>query len=104
VVQEKPRVFRITLTQGLNRQIRRMCEALGYDVVRLVRIRIMHINLNALPYGQYRLLTHHEVAELRRLTARSSGEPEAAGRAAGDGWADGDWVHDSADALTDDEE
>ena len=76
VVQEKPRIFRITLTQGLNRQIRRMCEALGYDVIHLVRIRIMHINLGNLPYGQYRHLTHHEIAELRRLIAQSSGEPQ----------------------------
>lgn len=71
VIQEHARVFRITLTQGLNRQIRRMCEALGYEVVRLVRIRIMHINLGKLPYGKYRLLTHHEISELRRLTAGS---------------------------------
>jgi len=71
VVQEHARVFRIVLTQGLNRQIRRMCEALGYTVVRLVRIRIMHINLGKLPYGQYRMLSHHEVAELHRLTAGS---------------------------------
>lgn len=83
VIQEKPRVFRIVLTQGLNRQIRRMCEALGYDVLRLVRIRIMHINLRGLPYGEYRMLTHHEVAELRRLIARSSGEPESHGRMKG---------------------
>ncbi len=77
VVQEKPRVFRITLTQGLNRQIRRMCKALGFGVMHLVRIRIMHITLGSLPYGQYRHLTHHEVAELRRLIQHSSGEPLA---------------------------
>ena len=76
VTQEHPRVFRIILTQGLNRQIRRMCEALGYNVVRLVRLRIMHINLGKLPYGQYRSLTHHEVAELHRLTADSQSAPD----------------------------
>lgn len=79
VTQEKPRVFRIVLTQGLNRQIRRMCEALGYQALRLVRIRIMHINLNDLPYGQYRLLTRHEIAELHRLIASSSGNPDSEG-------------------------
>lgn len=72
VVQEHARVFRITLTQGLNRQIRRMCETLGCEVVRLVRIRIMHINLGKLPYGQFRMLTHHEIAELHRLTSDST--------------------------------
>lgn len=77
VFQEHPRVFRIVLTQGLNRQIRRMCEALGYSVERLVRLRVMHINLGKLPYGQYRLLTHHEVAELHRLTARSQSAPNS---------------------------
>lgn len=77
VYQEHPRVFRIVLTQGLNRQIRRMCETLGYTVERLVRLRVMHINLGKLPYGQYRYLTHHEVAELHRLTARSQSAPDA---------------------------
>ncbi len=76
VRQEHPKVFRIVLTQGLNRQIRRMCEALGYTVVRLVRLRIMHINLGKLPYGQYRHLTRHEIAELRRLTATSQSNPD----------------------------
>jgi 23S rRNA pseudouridine2604 synthase len=72
VVQEQTRVFRIILTQGLNRQIRRMCEALGFGVVRLVRTRIMHINLGNLPYKQYRMLTNREITELRRLTADST--------------------------------
>ncbi|NJB85327.1 23S rRNA pseudouridine2604 synthase [Lewinella marina] len=49
-----PRAFRIVLTQGLNRQIRRMCELLGYRVLTLKRIRIMHIELGDLPVGQYR--------------------------------------------------
>ena len=58
-------VFRIVLTQGLNRQIRRMCEYLGYEVVKLRRIRIMNIKLDT-AVGQYRHLTKEELAELDR--------------------------------------
>lgn len=58
------RLFRIVLTQGLNRQIRRMCEFLGYRVMTLKRIRIMHIHLGDLPVGQWRPLTHPELTEL----------------------------------------
>jgi 23S rRNA pseudouridine2604 synthase len=64
-------VFRIVLTQGLNRQIRRMCEELGYRVVALQRIRIMNVKLN-LPVGEWRDLTASELAEINRLTQRSS--------------------------------
>ncbi|MDI9461167.1 MAG: pseudouridine synthase [Saccharofermentanales bacterium] len=60
--------FRIILTQGLNRQIRRMCEYLGFEVVSLKRIRIMHINLGNLAPGTWRYLTYKELAELKRLT------------------------------------
>nr|WP_254119754.1 23S rRNA pseudouridine(2604) synthase RluF [Bacillus sp. FJAT-29790] len=56
--------FRIILTQGLNRQIRRMCEVLGYEVYRLQRIRIMNIHLNNLPVGQWRDLTKKERNQL----------------------------------------
>ncbi|ETT63305.1 pseudouridylate synthase [Paenibacillus sp. FSL R7-277] len=56
--------FMIILTQGLNLQIRRMCKALGYRVLRLERIRIMHITLSGLPQGQWRRLTEEELAEL----------------------------------------
>jgi 23S rRNA pseudouridine2604 synthase len=52
--------FRIKLTEGRNRQIRRMCSALGYRVVRLVRVRIMHIRLGGLPLGKWRELTPPE--------------------------------------------
>ncbi len=52
--------FKIILTQGLNRQIRRMCEALGYEVYRLQRVRIMNIQLGNLPIGQWRDLTKKE--------------------------------------------
>lgn len=56
--------FNITLTQGLNRQIRRMCEALGYEVLRLQRIRIMNIQLDNLPVGQWRDLSKKELTQL----------------------------------------
>lgn len=56
--------FKIILTQGLNRQIRRMCEALGYNVYRLQRIRIMNIQLDNLPVGQWRYLSKKEKAQL----------------------------------------
>jgi 23S rRNA pseudouridine2604 synthase len=58
--------FRIVLTQGLNRQIRRMCEFLGYDVKKLKRIRIMNIKLD-LPIGKWRDLTDDELSTLNRL-------------------------------------
>jgi len=56
--------FKIILTQGLNRQIRRMCEALGYNVYRLQRIRIMNIQLDNLPVGQWRYLSKKEKTQL----------------------------------------
>ena len=56
--------FKIILTQGLNRQIRRMCEALGYNVYRLQRIRIMNIQLDNLPVGQWRYLSKKEKVQL----------------------------------------
>jgi 23S rRNA pseudouridine2604 synthase len=59
-----PKVFRIVLTQGLNRQIRRMCEAFGYNVEQLQRVRIMHIKLGELPLGRWRQLSHTEIAPL----------------------------------------
>lgn len=63
--------FRIVLTQGLNRQIRRMCEYLGYEVVKLKRTRIMNISLDV-PVGQYRSLTSQELTELYRLLGEST--------------------------------
>jgi 23S rRNA pseudouridine2604 synthase len=59
-----PNVFGIVLTQGLNRQIRRMCTVFGYRVRRLQRIRIMHIQLGALKTGEWRDLTPSEVSQL----------------------------------------
>lgn len=58
--------FEIVLTQGLNRQIRRMCEALGYEVVRLKRFRVLNIMLGDLPKGKWRHLTTSELETLRQ--------------------------------------
>ncbi len=62
--------FNIVLTQGLNRQIRRMCTYLGYEVLRLKRIRIMNVRLD-LPVGKWRELTPTELFEIQRLLADS---------------------------------
>ena len=59
-------VFRIILTQGLNRQIRRMCQALGYQVTKLRRIRIMNIKIDGLKIGEWRNLTARELEVLMR--------------------------------------
>jgi len=63
--------FKIILTQGLNRQIRRMCEYLDYRVVKLKRTRIMNVSLD-IPVGQWRNLTANEVKEIKRLVSISS--------------------------------
>lgn len=69
-------VFRIVLTQGLNRQIRRMCEYLGYEVKALKRIRIINITLDV-PLGRHRELTAAEIEELTTLVAPSGKTEEA---------------------------
>ena len=71
VIQTAPRQFKIILTQGLNRQIRRMCEHLGYEVVRLKRMRIMNMQLD-LPNGQWRDFTPEELKALQDLLEESS--------------------------------
>lgn len=71
VEQIGPKTFRIVLTQGLNRQIRRMCEYLDYRVTRLKRIRIMNITLD-LPLGKWRDLTKDELIALNRLCEDSA--------------------------------
>ena len=71
VKQLGPRNFKIILTQGINRQIRRMCEALGYRVRSLKRVRIMNIKLDV-PIGKYRELSKEELSELNRLLENSS--------------------------------
>lgn len=63
--------FRIILKQGLNRQIRRMCEYLGYNVTKLKRIRIMNITLDGIGYGKWRYLTESEMKDIHRLTKNS---------------------------------
>ncbi len=69
-------IFRIILTQGLNRQIRRMCEHLGYRVTRLRRVRIMGIELGDLPVGKYRHLTSAELAHIHARTAEADARAE----------------------------
>lgn len=64
-------VFSIILTQGLNRQIRRMCEFLGYNVIKLKRIRIMNITLENLPVGKWRYLTKEEMKNINNLVSNS---------------------------------
>ena len=64
--------FRIILTQGLNRQIRRMCAYFGYDVKKLKRVRIMNLTLGNLPTGKYREVTGKELEELMKLLEDSS--------------------------------
>lgn len=66
------RSFRIVITQGYNRQIRRMCEYFGYKVVKLKRTRIMNITLGSLKKGKYRHVTKEEVAALQELIKESS--------------------------------
>ena len=76
VMQESANTFRIILIQGLNRQIRRMCEHFGYDVVKLERVRIMNIDLKGLPVGDWRDLTEMEMKVIYRMLEESSGVDE----------------------------
>jgi 23S rRNA pseudouridine2604 synthase len=69
VIQRNKYTFRIVLTEGLNRQIRRMCSHFGYKVTHLKRVRIMHIIDNALPTGKWRHLTEDERTKLLQATA-----------------------------------
>jgi 23S rRNA pseudouridine2604 synthase len=71
VTQVGKNTFRIVLTQGLNRQIRRMCDHFGYTVRRLQRVRIMHVQLGALPSGRWRPLTSAEVRGLQPTQRRT---------------------------------
>ena len=65
--------FNIILTQGLNRQIRRMCEYLGFKVTNLKRIRIMNVSLDNLPTGKWRYLNDEEISTILNLTKDSTG-------------------------------
>lgn len=68
------KTFSIILTQGLNRQIRRMCEVFGYEVVSLKRIRIMHIKLGNLAIGKWRYLSEPEMQEMMKMLEGSTNE------------------------------
>ncbi len=77
VEQMDKNIFRIILRQGLNRQIRRMCEALDYKVTRLKRIRIMNITLDGLASGKWRYLTQPEINTINTMVSNSSKTEEA---------------------------
>lgn len=81
VRKEAPFVFRITLVQGLNRQIRRMCEYFGYEVTKLERTRIMNVGLSGLPLGEWRDLTDDELVALFKLIENSSSEAKPKAKA-----------------------
>ncbi|QTE23699.1 23S rRNA pseudouridine(2604) synthase RluF [Polaribacter cellanae] len=71
------KIFKIILTQGLNRQIRRMCEYLGYEVTKLKRTRIMNVELGYLQSGDWRELTEEEMKEINKMISTSSKTEEA---------------------------
>ena len=77
VTREGRTVFRIVLTQGLNRQIRRMCGYFDYEVTKLERVRIMNISLGKLPEGKWRDMTKKELLAIKRLTDGSVKTEEA---------------------------
>ncbi|KZN69355.1 23S rRNA pseudouridine(2604) synthase RluF [Pseudoalteromonas luteoviolacea] len=77
VKKNGPKKFTIVLTQGLNRQIRRMCEYFGYEVDTLKRVRIMNVNLNGLRPGQWRHLSENEMVEINASIEGSSKTQEA---------------------------
>jgi 23S rRNA pseudouridine2604 synthase len=74
IVQEAPNRFRVILIQGLNRQIRRMCEHFGYEVIKLERVRIMNIDLKGLPLGDWRELTDKEMETIYSMIEDSTSE------------------------------
>ncbi|UPS61548.1 23S rRNA pseudouridine(2604) synthase RluF [Providencia rettgeri] len=74
VKKEAPFVFRITLVQRLNRQIRRMCEHFGFDVTKLERVRIMNVRLTGIPVGEWRDLTDDELIELFDMMEKSESD------------------------------
>ncbi|MEY0430924.1 23S rRNA pseudouridine(2604) synthase RluF [Providencia rettgeri] len=74
VKKEAPFIFRITLVQGLNRQIRRMCEHFGFEVTKLERVRIMNVRLTGIPVGEWRDLTDDELIELFDMMEKSESD------------------------------
>jgi len=77
VISLNKRTFKIILTQGLNRQIRRMCQYLGYEVTKLQRTRIMNVKLGQLKLGDWRELTAQEMNQINQLISNSSKTEEA---------------------------
>lgn len=71
IQKETPTIFRIVLVQGLNRQIRRMCEYFGYEVLKLERVRIMNVTLKGLPQGDWRDITQQEMAQIFKAIEKS---------------------------------
>ncbi len=80
IEQLSSNVFKIILVQGLNRQIRRMCEYFGYNVTKLERTRIMNIELKGIPLGEWRELSDSEMKIMNDLLKDSSGEAEPANK------------------------
>lgn len=76
VVNLNSRQFKIILVEGMNRQIRRMCEHLGFEVLKLNRIRIMHLTLQGLQIGDWRELSTHEIQRMKELVSDSSKDLE----------------------------
>ncbi|MDO9152947.1 MAG: 23S rRNA pseudouridine(2604) synthase RluF [Paludibacter sp.] len=74
VIKESVYTFRIVLVQGLNRQIRRMCEYFEYEVTKLERVRIMNIGLKGIPLGDWRQMEKHEISEIMNAIADSTSE------------------------------
>ena len=81
VTKKSPTSFDIILTQGLNRQIRRMCEALGYRVTSLQRVRVMNITLSGLAEGRWRRLTKEEIDGLMKAGKGGKSRPETENKA-----------------------
>ncbi|WP_370978158.1 23S rRNA pseudouridine(2604) synthase RluF [Agaribacterium sp. ZY112] len=77
IKRESDTVFRITLIEGLNRQIRRMCEYFDFEVLKLERVRIMNVSLKGLALGEWRDLTEKELSVLLDMVKDSSGQAEA---------------------------
>ena len=78
ISKETPNIFRITLVQGLNRQIRRMCEHYNYEVTKLERVRIMNVALKGLSVGEWRDLSEKELVTLLKACEGSTSEAAAA--------------------------
>tara|TARA_R110001599_G_scaffold349165_1_gene577070 strand:- start:616 stop:1464 length:849 start_codon:yes stop_codon:yes gene_type:complete len=77
ISKETPNIFRITLVQGLNRQIRRMCEHYNYEVTKLERVRIMNVALKGLSIGEWRDLSEKELTTLLKACEGSSSQAAA---------------------------